>query len=137
MVAGPLADLLVAGVGLDFSRDPDRPTFRVLRTQRPLVEALLTPEAKPQTQHVLALVAAYRRVLRNLFAANARGPEADPSAVRAQVQEEMRLHDDLGPRLADLVFERIADEYERGTGLCAMCGEPGGRRQHRVSGGRW
>lgn len=118
-----LADLLRAGVRLDFSVDPDRPIFSILPEHRPRVAALLTPDAKPETQAVLRLVATYRRTVLDLFALNAEGGLADLTTARQLVQDEMRLHDDLGPRLAALIRGAAGEEYAARTGLCPLCGE--------------
>jgi hypothetical protein len=123
MVAAHLAAALRAGVRLDYSGDPQRPVFRVPRAQRSLVTVLLEPGNKAETQRVLGLVAAYRAVLFQLFALAAEGGGAAVATrARAAVQEELRLHDDLGPALARLILRATEQEYTAATPSCAYCG---------------
>jgi hypothetical protein len=123
MVTAQLAAALRAGVRLDYSADPQRPAFRVLPAQRSLVTVLLEPATKPETQRMLRLVAAYRAVLLRLFALAAEGGGADVEVrARAAVQEELRLHDDLGPELARLILSATEQEYTAATQSCAYCG---------------
>lgn len=143
VVMSVLADLLHAGVRLDFTGDPAKPTFRVLPQHRPLVSALLEPATKAQTQHVLRQVADYRLVLLRIFALTAEGAAADPVGCRKAIQDEMRLHDDLGPRLATVIRVEIVAEYAARTGRCAYCGgadhgyRPGTAGHERVAGDTW
>jgi hypothetical protein len=123
MVTAQLADVLVAGVRLDFSADPDRPVFQVPRGQSGLVASLVAPETKPQTQHLLRQVAEYRSILLHLFRLATAGPTAARHEIGQALQDEMRLHDDLGPRLARLILTAVEQEYHAATGLCAYCGE--------------
>jgi hypothetical protein len=132
-VTSVLADLLHAGVRLDFT-DPEKPTFRVLPEHRSVVAALLTPATKAQTRYILGQIADYRGALLQIFALMAEGATADPAACRKAVQEEMRLHDDLGPRLAGLIRSETVGEYEAVTGRCAYCGGIG---HGRVAGDTW
>jgi hypothetical protein len=123
MVAAQLAAALRAGVRLDYSGHPHRPAFRVLPAQRSLVTVLLEPATKPETQRVLGLVATYRTVLFQLFALAAEGGGAAvESRARVAVQEELRLHDDLGPALARLILSATEQEYTTATHSCAYCG---------------
>jgi hypothetical protein len=123
MVAAHLAAALRAGVRLDYSGDPQRPVFRVPRAQRSLVTVLLEPGNRAETQRVLGLVAAYRAVLLRLFALAAAGAGAEVERqAQAAVQEEMRLHDELGPALAALILSATEHEYVAATGSCAYCG---------------
>lgn len=119
-----LANLLRAGVRLDFSADPDRPIFSILPQHRAQVAAVLTPDAKPETQHILRLVATYRQIVLRVYRLMAEGGLADLAEARLALQEEMRLHDDLGPRLTALIRGAAAEEYATLTGLCPLCGEP-------------
>jgi len=123
MVAAQLAAALRAGVRLDYAGDPQRPAFRVLPAQRSLVTALLAPATKPETQRVLRLVADYRAVLLRLFAlaADAGGASVEARA-RVAVQDEMRLHDELGPALASMILSATEQEYAAATDSCAYCG---------------
>ena len=123
-VTAELAALLRAGVRLDFTADPRGPIFRVRPPERPRLDALLAPTVKPVTQAALRHAAEYRRVLLDMFAMNAQGPDADLDAARQAVQEEMRLVDELGVPLADAVRAQVAPEYARATGLCPRCGSP-------------
>lgn len=118
-----LADLLRAGVRLDFSGDADRPIFSILPEHRPRVDALLTPDAKAETQHVLRQVAAYRQSVLRVYRLMAEGGLADLTEARRALQEEWRLVDDLGPRLTDLIRATAAHDYATRTGLCPLCGE--------------
>lgn len=118
-----LAEVLRSGVRLDW-RDPEKPVFVVPPARRTAVAALLTPEAKPQTRHLLSLVAEYRAVCLALFALNAQGEHADPAQARAAMQEEYRLVDCLGVDLADLIRARVAADYTAEAHVCPMCGGP-------------
>ena len=135
-----LVRLLEDGVRLDW-RDPEKPAFENVRqVHRPTLDPMLTPDRKPQTQHALRAVARYRLTLMSMFQAPAAGPRTAP-AQAAQLWQDYAAHvDDLGPRLAKILFERIADEYEQSTGVCALCGQPGALKEHRtddgVNGGR-
>jgi hypothetical protein len=126
VVTVKLAAALRGGVRLDYSGDPRRPVFRVPRAQRSLVTVLLEPGNRAETQRVLTLVATYRAVLLRLFALAAEGGGAPVEArARVAVQDEMRLHDDLGPTLARLILKTTEQEYAAATQNCAYCG-----RQH-------
>jgi hypothetical protein len=115
-----IADLLTAGARLDFA-DPERPEFQAPTELRGRVASLLTRETRPATHRALRLVAGYRRALLRLFATmNAETPTADPDAYQAEV----RLHDDLGPRLAALIRAEAAAAYVEQTHRCGRCGGP-------------
>lgn len=123
MVTAQLAAALRAGVRLDYSGDPQRPVFRVPRAPRALVTVLLEPGNKAETQRVLTLAAAYRALLFRLFALAAEGGGAAVEArAQAAVQEELRLHDDIGPALARLILSATEREYTAATHSCAYCG---------------
>lgn len=131
VVMNALADLLRDGVRLDFTADPAKPTFRVRPQHRSLVAALLEPATKPQTQQALRQIADYRFTLLRIFTLTVEGATADPAACQQAVQNEMRLHDDLGPRLAGLIRTETVTEYGTTTGRCAYCG---GSDHDRVAG---
>lgn len=118
-----LAGLLRDGVRLDF-RDPARPDFIVPRGApvRDQVTALLTPAAKPETRHALALIAAYRAVCLTLFGLNAQGPQASPQDATEALQQEWRLVDTLGVALADMIRTQAAEDYSATARLCPYCG---------------
>jgi hypothetical protein len=120
-----LAGLLRDGVRLDW-RDPARPDFIVPRgsSVRDQVTALLTPTAKPQTRHALAIVAEYRAVCLTLFTLNAQGAYANIAEACEAVQHEYRLVDTLGPDLADLIRAQAAEDYTAQAHLCPRCGGP-------------
>jgi hypothetical protein len=129
-VTADLVRLLEGGVRLDFG-DPEKPVFDGVRPiHRSTLDPLLTPARKPATQHALRHVVRYRQTLLAMFMATAT-PTTTPATARQLWQDYAGLVDNLGPRLAEILFERIADEYERVSGRCALCGEPGCRRKHR------
>lgn len=118
-----LAGILRNGVRLNF-RDPARPVFMVPPAHRAEVAALLTPEAKPQTRHLLARVAEYRVICLTLFGLNAQGAQADRQVAQDALQHEYRLVDTLGVALADLIRTQAAEDYTAEAHVCPMCGGP-------------
>lgn len=117
-VTARLADLLLDGLRLDYT-DPARPEFRVLPHHRAEVAALLAPATRTETQHALRAAADYRGILLRIFDLIAQ--DADTTTER---QEQCRLHDDLGPRLAEMIGAAASAEYSARTQRCAYCGGP-------------
>jgi hypothetical protein len=122
-VAGQLAQVLRDGVRLDFGRDPERPIFRCADGDRPRVERVLTPEAKPEVQRLLRHAAQYRQHTRALFTRHPSWQALlhDPEWRRHRV-EERRLIDELGLDLAVQLMRAIAQEWFEETGRCGFCG---------------
>jgi hypothetical protein len=116
-----LADLLRDGVRLDYA-DPARPQFRVLPEHRARVRALLAPAVRAETQRVLQAIGEYRLALLHIFTLTADGDHDDRAAAGEAVQTEIRLHDDLGPRLASFIRADAVADYTTKTHRCAYCG---------------
>lgn len=122
-----LTDLLRSGVRLDFS-DARGPIFRVDKTLRSRVDALLAPACRSETQAVLQRMTAYRDALLVMFsfitleATRTVVPLEALEQWRAAYQQEIRLTDDLGTDLSDALRAQVALDYRHTTGLCPLCG---------------
>jgi hypothetical protein len=88
----------------------------------PRPAARLAP--RPETP-IRNLIAEYRTVLTRLYELAALGPEADPAECRQLLQEQQRLHDDLGPEFARAVDRQHSRVWAAHHQRCPMCGLEG------------
>jgi hypothetical protein len=79
------------------------------------------PLAAPDTP-IRNLITDYRAVLTGLYELAALGPDADPAECGQLLQEQMRLHDELGPEFAEAVDRQHAGAWAARTQRCPSCG---------------
>lgn len=115
-----LANLWQRGVVLRLSDDRSRIMVRRSQLTPELREQLV--KDKPAILQLLALGEEYRALIRNAFAVM-----VDSTSARSGLQEladdQARLTDELGARLAGIIRDSEARQWRQETGLCPVCGD--------------
>jgi hypothetical protein len=121
--AALLADLYRRGIAVRI--DGDR-----LGVRAP--DGVLTPEVraaliahKPQLLQLVAMAEEYRKLVRDGF--NLLLEPSGPSTEQREVylDEQARLTDELGPRLATAIYLVVGREWRAQTSVCPWCDEEG------------
>jgi hypothetical protein len=113
-----LGELYRRGADPRLSSDRQRVIVSRGSLTSPLREAVI--EAKPELLHLLTFAEQYRRLLRRSFVAACRGGERR-EAPGHFADEQARLTDELGPRLARVVVSVEAQAWRAVTGACPLC----------------